>query len=117
MLAAPYLVSMHAIHAILGAYVERVRPPVEIRHELDITYTVEGHNVFINEVRPAYPSKTQLRASPNVKFTYVESRDVWKIYWMRGNLQWSAYGPAPEVKTLEEAVAIYDRDDHYCFKG
>jgi len=41
---------------------------------------------------------------------------VWKIYWMRGNLQWDAY-PAPPTGTLKAALKLIDGDKYGCFYG
>lgn len=109
---------MEDLEAILQEYIKRIRPPKEIRPKLDLSYTIEGQSVYINEVRPRnYDPPSDYRAIPNVKFTYVKSKKVWKIFWMRQDLKWHSYTPAKVVDTIEEALEIYDEDKFYCFKG
>ncbi|OAV45134.1 DUF3024 domain-containing protein [Lewinella sp. 4G2] len=109
---------MDNIKEYLDQYVQSIRPPAEIRPNLDINYSIENHSVYINEVRPRdYGNLADYRSYPNVKFTYVKSRNIWKIYWMRADLKWHAYTPAKEVNTIEDAIKVYDADEYGCFKG
>ena len=51
---------------ILAAFIEKRRPPVEIRHKLDFGYRISGQNIEIFEIRqcgmtPPGSSKNQLQ--------------------------------------------------------
>jgi hypothetical protein len=52
-----------------------------------------------------------------VKVTYVRSRDVWKMYWIRADGDWHKYGPAEEVGSLVEALQVVGEDEYGCFWG
>jgi len=41
----------------------------------------------------------------------------WKVYWNRADLKWHSYKPVPEVASLEEFLALVERDEHACFFG
>ena len=51
------------------------------------------------------------------KATYVKIENIWKVYWMRGNLKWTFYEPRPTVKNLQAFTKLVDEDKYYCFKG
>jgi hypothetical protein len=39
---------------VLDTYIARIRPPENIREQLDIAYKIEGQSVFIMEIRPMF---------------------------------------------------------------
>ncbi|HYP68298.1 MAG TPA: DUF3024 domain-containing protein [Thiobacillaceae bacterium] len=39
--------------------------------------------------------------SPVAKATYVKTQGMWKVYWMRADLKWHGYAPAPKVQTVD----------------
>ena len=42
---------------------------------------------------------------------------MWKVYWLRADLRWHRYDPDAEVASLDEFLAIVDRDEYACFFG
>ena len=102
---------------LLGQYVESRRPPVHIRNDLDLAFCIKGQSVEIFEIRPAWRGPGVKMESSVAKATYVKTRNVWKIYWMRADLKWHGYQPDPEVKSLEEFLEIVERDEYGCFYG
>lgn len=103
---------------IVDAYVQRKRPPPHIRKELDISFRINGQSVEIFEVRPAWQGETGEFIEHGVfKTTYVKRSDSWKIYWLRADLKWHRYEPDAEVDTLEDALAVCERDEYGCFYG
>lgn len=50
------------VEKAMEAYLERTRPPVHIRNELDIGYRIDNHSVELFEIRPAFqnPNKKSL---------------------------------------------------------
>jgi hypothetical protein len=101
----------------LSDFLERRRPPVHIRPELDIAYRISGQSVEIFEVRPDWQDPTQKMESPVAKATYVRTKNRWNVYWMRQDLKWHGYEPNPEVRTLEAFLHVVDRDEYCCFFG
>jgi hypothetical protein len=53
--------------------------------------------------------------SPVVKATYVKTENIWKVYWMRADLKWHGFQPAPEVDTVNAFLALVAEDKHACF--
>lgn len=98
-------------------FMARRRPPKEIRDELDLGYTYQNQVLEIFEIRPQFMDKSKILRIPVAKSRHVKSSGLWKIYWMRGNGKWVAYDPQPEVKTVDEFLAIVDQDAFGCFFG
>ena len=101
----------------LAKFLERRRPPPEIRPKLDLGYKIEGQSVELFEVRPDWQDKTKTTQSPIAKATFVRSQNRWKVYWMRRDLKWHGYEPNPEVHSLEAFLNVVDRDEYCCFFG
>lgn len=103
---------------LVGEFVERRRPPVHIRGELDFGFRIEGQSVVMFEIRPRWrgaPGETMEK--PCAKATYVKARGIWRIYWMRADLKWHAYPPFPEACDLESFLRVVGEDAHHCFFG
>lgn len=100
-------------------FVEEWRPREEVRDELDLDYRLEGEgqSVVVFEVRPDWRGEGETMETPVVKVTYVRSRDVWKMYWIRADGDWHKYGPAEEVESLVQALKVVGEDEYGCFWG
>jgi len=107
----------HRFEKPVRAYVDSRRPPPHIRTELDVGYRIKGQSIEIFELRPAYQDSEETVELAIAKATYVRSRNVWNIYWMRADLQWHRYDPVATVQTVEEFVAVLDQDPYGCFFG
>ena len=101
----------------LSAFLERTRPPPEIRKKVDIAYKLERQSVEIVEIRPDWQDKSKKTQTPIAKATYVRTQNVWKVYWMRRDLKWHSYEPFPETKLFEAFLAVVERDEYGCFFG
>jgi hypothetical protein len=99
----------------IDAFMTKRRPPPHIRHELDLGYRIDGQSIVIFEVRPVWQGRPDEKMEHAVaKITYVGTKKIWMVYWMRANLKWYQYEPA---KTLEAALAVVAADDKCCFFG
>lgn len=105
------------IEAVLSAFIERRRPPVHLREKLDWGFRIDKQSVEIFEVRPRFDDKTRKIQHSFAKATYVRTDKTWKVYWMRANLKWYSYAPAPKVKDIEGFVKLVDEDKWHCFLG
>jgi len=101
----------------VSAFVEKRRPPPHIRPELDLGFRVRDQSVEIFEIRPSFRSPEEKIEQPVAKATFFKNQQHWKVYWMRADLKWHAYPPAPQVKSLEEFLALVEKDEHACFFG
>jgi len=102
---------------IMAQYLERRRPPAHLRDQLDLSCRITGQSVELFEIRPDWQDRTIKRESPVAKATYVQTKKLWKIFWMRQDLKWHGYQPKPEVKNLETFLNVVDGDKHGCFFG
>ena len=102
---------------ILDGFLEKRRPPVEIRDQVDLGYSIDKQTVLIFETRPVFRKPGEKVEIPIAKSTYEMKIDSWKIYWQRANMKWVSYEPEPTVKSLNEFVQIVDEDAMHCFWG
>ena len=101
----------------IAKFMERRRPPPEIRTKLDLGYKIDGHSVELFSIRPDWQDPRKTMTSPIAKTTFVRTKNRWKIYWMRSDLKWHGYEPMPEVHCLEAFLHVVDRDEYCCFFG
>ncbi len=66
------------IEKIMEGYLERTRPPVQIRNELEIAYRIDNQSIGLFEVRPAFRNPEQKIEHAIVKATYVKRAMVLK---------------------------------------
>ena len=100
------------------AYIQQRRPPPDIRPELDIGFRITAQSVEIFEVRPVWRGAPgEKMENPVAKATYIKSRELWKVYWMRADLKWHSYAPTPSVGTLTGFFELVESDPHACFWG
>lgn len=101
----------------IARFLERRRPPVHIRPELDIDVRLNGQSVEVFEIRPDWQDKAKKMETPVAKATYVRSKNHWRMFWMRRDLKWHGYEPNSEVRSLEAVLNVVDRDEFCCFFG
>jgi hypothetical protein len=105
------------VEAETSLYVESKRPPEKIRDKVDLGFKIEDQSVIIFETRAIWNKPKEKTELPFAKATYLKSKDLWKIYWMRANGKWHQYEPNPEVDQLVDFLNIVETDEHCCFKG
>jgi hypothetical protein len=103
--------------AALKWFVQRRRPPEDIRPMLDIGYAVVGQTVDLFEIRPDWRDQSTTRHTPVARVRYIRSKAQWRLYWRRSDLKWHAYEPSLEHESLQDALAVVDEDAHFCFFG
>lgn len=109
----------HLLEALtaVGAFLAKRRPAAHLRDKLDFRAVITGSEVTLVEVRPHYQDKTRIIEHPFARAKWVGTRQVWRLFWMRGNLKWTAYEPIPEAPALAALLAEVERDPHCCFLG
>jgi len=106
------------VRKTVGAFIERRRPPHQLREKLDLSYRVSGQSVEIFEVRPAFGGAPGERIEiPVAKTTYVRTVRRWRVFWMRQDMKWHSYQPTPDVATIDEFVVLVNEDRNSCFFG
>ncbi len=102
---------------IVGAFIEKRRPPPHVRPKLDLGFRVAGQSVELFEVRPRFDTPSEKSEHAVAKATYVKAQDVWRVFWQRADLKWHRYDPAPEVPSLEDFLHLVQEDKRACFFG
>lgn len=102
---------------VVARFIERRRPPPHIRAKRDIAFRVQGQSIEIFEISPHREDKRRILEQPVAKATYNRKRKIWKVFWQRADLKWHSYQPHPEVRTIEDFLAIVDEDEYCCFFG
>ena len=102
---------------VLGEFIERRRPPLHMRHEVDLGFLTTGQSVEIFEIRPVWQRPQEKMEQAVAKATFVRSQAVWKVYCLRDDLKWHSYKPAAEVRSLTEFLSVVEEDAHGCFWG
>ena len=102
---------------VVGAWVEKHRPPAQMRDQVDLGYRIKGQSVEIFEIRPFWSDPSEKIEESVAKTTYVKCQDYWKVFWQRADLRWHRYDPDPIVDTLEEFLDIVEKDEYACFYG
>ncbi len=98
-------------------FVESIRPPQEIRNQLDMGYKYENNTVEFFEIRPRWNDPSIIDHQPFAKAKFVKSRQVWTIYWLPSSLKWKKYEPQPEVKSIHKVCELIKNDEYACFFG
>jgi hypothetical protein len=102
---------------LVAQFIEKRRPPPHVRADVDLSFRISGQSVEIFEVRPNWRDKTKLQEHSIAKATYNKSKRNWKVFWQRADLNWHSYFPNPEVASIEDFLAVVQKDEHGCFFG
>jgi hypothetical protein len=96
---------------------QKRRPQEEIRHKVDLAYRIDNQSVLIFEIRSKWNNPKEFIENPIAKTTWVNTRDHWKVFWLRADLKWHGYKPVPYVKSIYDFIELVDKDKHGCFWG
>jgi len=81
----------------------------------DLGYIFNNQIIELFEIHPSTLNEQGFFNLSVAKISYVRTTNIWKIYWMRGNLKWQGYRKHPEVKKLSEALFILNEDEDRLF--
>jgi hypothetical protein len=84
------------VEKAVGAFMQKRRPTAHIRPKLDFGFRISGQSVELFAIRPQWDRAEVKRESPFAKATFVRTKGVWRVFWMRSDLKWHGYGPAPD---------------------
>lgn len=101
----------------LEKFLERRRPPPQIRPKLDLAYRIVGQSVEIFTIRPSWSDPAETTEESIAKATYVRTRNRWRVFWMRRDLRWHGYEPNREVRSIKRFLDVVDGDEYSCFFG
>ena len=103
------------IDFVVGGLCRKLNQP-KIK-ELSIEYRIVKHDVIIFEERPAWDKPSEMIETPAAKFKFNQSKNVWRLYWMRADLKWHSYQPHASSATLSDLVKEVEADPYGCFWG
>ena len=109
--------TINLFEAQIRQFVEKKRPPEELRDQVDLGYSFINHVLIIFEIRSRWNNPLEKFDSPIAKARYITSQNIWKLYWMRASGKWEPYEPKPEVRTVGRLLNIIDEDKFHCFWG
>lgn len=102
---------------VMENFIEKIRPPENIRDQLDIAYKIDNQSIIVFEIRP-HILKPGLKIDQNIaKATYVKGKGQWKIFWERSDLKWHSYKPHVTANSVQEFINVIVEDKHGCFWG
>ena len=58
----------------------------------------------IFEIRPRFDNPKEKQEVPVSKATYIKTKKVWKLYWMKADFKWHSYKSFPQAKSVEEIL-------------
>jgi hypothetical protein len=102
---------------VVKDYVDRCRPPVHLRNQVDLSFRIENQSIEIFEIRSRFNDPNSVVEIPIAKTTWVKSQNVWRVFWQRADMKWHRYLPLPEVKSLQEFIDAVEADEYACFYG
>ena len=105
------------IKRAVAGFMDRRRPPAQVRAELDFGYRIAGQSLELFEIRPQWDNPSEKIEQAIAKATFVKRSDTWKVYWQRADLKWHRYDPVPEVDSVEDFLAVVEADEYACFFG
>jgi hypothetical protein len=105
------------IEKTLEQHLQKIRPPEDIRDQLDVGYDFDRQAIMLVEIRPKWDDPERIMHHPYAKIRYIKSQKLFKLYWLRASGKWELYEPFPESSHLQELLDVVAEDRHYCFKG
>ncbi len=102
---------------LVAQFIEKRRPPQHVRREVDLSFRIQGQSVEIFEVRPHWHDKAKMLEHSVAKATYNKSNRHWNVFWQRADLKWHGYEPHPVVKSIDEFLALVEKDEYAFFFG
>ena len=109
-------IELKRIDRVVGGFC-RGRVPASFHNELRLEYTVSGHSVLVEEVRPHWREPGVFTRGGVAKFRFVRTAGEWQLFWQRASLKWQAYEPLAASRELGKLVREVDRDPYGCFFG
>jgi len=103
--------------AALDAFLERRRPPEQVRDKVDLDYRIEEQSIVIFEKRAAPRDPDRTIEIAVAKTTYDRAEDALRVFWQPRDRKWHGYEPRPEVESLADFLEVVDADRHGCFWG
>ena len=102
---------------LVADFIERRRPPVHLRKDVDLAFRVKPKSVEIFEIRAHWTGRGKPIEHRIAKATFDKNKRNWRVLWQRADLKWHSYKPRPEVDAIDDFLLIVQQDAHGCFFG
>lgn len=99
------------------AYTKKHGPPAHIQKQLSWDWVIDKQNVLLYEVGPHWQDANKLIRNECVKVTFVRTKNIWQVYWMRADLKWHSYEPNLVVSSFDDFLDVLQADEYGCFFG
>ena len=86
-----------------------------IKNGFDLGYKFHNQSIELFEIHPSTHNVQGFFDLSVAKLTFIRTKGIWKISWMRGSLKWQGYRRSHEVKKLSEALFVVNEDADGCF--
>ena len=67
-------IELKRIEKLAKSFLDKRRPPVHIRKELDIGYCIDGNSIVVFEIRPLWNNPEKTIEEPVAKATYIKKK-------------------------------------------
>jgi len=91
--------------------------PIEVREMVKLCHRTEGNSIVMFHFRNSIMRPGHRHEESVAKFTYVQSRNRWRLYWMDSSLKWIGYPNLPEAGSFEELFRKVEADPLCSFWG
>src|SRR5260370_18552790 len=81
------------------------RVPAAVRNQVRIGFRIKGTEVVLFEERPAFQPPHDWREMPIVKFKYVGTQKLWRLYCHHRDFLWHPVDGLPTGHPLAELLA------------
>ena len=93
----------------------RRRSPIDLADDLRFAYRIDGSAVSIYEERPPRRGFGPWTSHSVARLRFSRPRSLWTLYWLRQDLKWHRYLPAPPSADLATLVAAVEADEYGAF--
>ena len=83
----------------------------------DLAFRIKGLEGELFRLRSQWDNPSETIEIPVAKAKYVKAKKLWKVYWLREDLQWDRYDPEPHADTIDKFLSIVAEDEFACFFG
>ena len=102
---------------MLDRFLQVHRPPEALRHQVDMGWQLRDQSVELFEIRPVWQDPGRRHKQAFAKATWVRTQRHWRVFWLRADLRWHRYEPAPTVSDLSDFLSLVEQDEYHCFRG
>ena len=95
----------------------KTRIPEEIKHAIQLTYTIEKNTIILIEKRPLWNDPTKWSELPVAIMIFEKESMTWKLYWIRSNGKKELYTNLPPQTDLQKCIDEVDKDPLCTFWG